>query len=756
MEQSYKYKFEEVSLEEKIRLFTGDGSWKSYSAGGVLPHFVMSDGPHGLRKQDEENYADLNKSKVATCFPTASCIASSWNRESLQELGEAIGKEAVFEHVNMVLGPGINIKRSPLCGRNFEYYSEDPYLSGTLAASYINGMQKLGVGACLKHFACNNQETRRQTSNSIIDERTLREIYLRGFEIAVKESAPMGIMGSYNRLNGEYTCASKKLLTDILRNEWGYKGIVISDWGACIDAAKCAKAGMNLAMPDSGPYLSNALKKALAGGIISESQIEQTVEPVVDTAAKFIGYTPEEKVDYDRQHQIAKKLAGDSAVLLKNDDILPLKPGKIVVIGELALKMKFQGGGSSHITTKEYPNAVESLKALGYDVVYFDGKKDCNFSNIADNVPVLVFTGLTEKYEGEGFDRTTLALPEEQLTLLSKVLSVRSNVITINFSGAPVDFTPLQGAKAILQMYLCGEACGEAVADIVSGVVNPSGKLAETIPCKIEDTPCYGNFALSEDNILYKEGVFVGYRHYESKNIPVQYEFGYGLSYTTFEYSDMAVEIAGNGCTVNLSVTNTGKYDGSETVQIYVSPVQNDVETALRPVIELRGFEKVKVESGKTIKLSIKLDDLAFKVFSSAKNEFVTIGGKYVIKAGASVKDIRLEKTVEITGEGLQNHTAKIEEDFYKNNSVVAHSKGNFTISDSLGDMAKESRFIRGVLKVLVFAVILMNKGKSKEDPAVKIAISAIVENPLESLISTSGGAITEKTARWFLKKANK
>ena len=807
-----------LSLNEKIRLLNGDGSWKTYNAAGKLPYFFMSDGPHGLRKQDEEKYADLNKSKVATCFPTASCVASSWNKDSLTKLGQAIGNEALNENVNMVLGPGINIKRSPLCGRNFEYFSEDPYLAGQLAANYVSGMQSLGVATCVKHYACNNQEKRRQTSSSIIDERTLREIYLRAFEIVVKKSSPVGIMGSYNKVNGEYVCASHKLLTQILRNEWGFKGIVISDWGACIDATKCLQAGLNLAMPDSLGYFSKSLKKALSEKVIDESLIEKADERILDVAQWFTNFSNTKSpatdsniqtentyaLDYNKQHQIARELACDSAVLLKNNGILPLQPGKIAVIGELAQFMKFQGGGSSHITTKDYPNALEAFMALGYDVSYSKGYFSgfCKEKNVVkkneplchaalefartatqNNTPILFFTGLTERYEGEGFDRETLDLPKEQSELLEEVLKITDNVIVINFCGAPIDFSPAQKAKAILQMYLPGEAAGEAVADLVSGKVNPSGKLAETWPLCMEDIPCQETFAKETDNVPYKENVFVGYRFYETKNMPVQYEFGYGLSYTKFEYSELQVDLGTEAsrsetnvtkttaqvsdktsvtytapapATVSLKVTNAGTLDGSEIVQIYVAPVQTQEEQCLRPAKELRGFTKVFLKAGESKTVEIQLDENAFKVFSEKNNNFVTIGGCYKVQAGASIKDIRLEQEVQVQGEVLLENVSKVSESFYTDHFSEPHCKGSFTTSDSLGEMSKSSHFIRGFIKIMEFVLVLMNKGRSKEDPAVKIAISAIKENPLESLISTSGGAISEKTAAWLVKMANK
>ena len=767
----------DLTLDDRVRILEGDGSWKTYNANGKLPAFVMSDGPHGLRKQEEEKYSDLNKSKIATCFPTASCIASSWNKKSLYTLGNTLGKEAAYEAVNLVLGPGINIKRSPLCGRNFEYYSEDPYLTGTLATAYITGMKATGADACIKHFACNNQEKRRQTSNSIIDERTMREIYLRGFEIAIKKGAPAAVMGSYNRINGEYACANKWLLTDVLRNDWNFKGIVVSDWGACIDAAKCIQAGMDLSMPDSNSYITNSLKKALADKIVDESQINKTAERILETAIRFEEIKKSQdcsKPDYDKHHEIARLLAEDSAVLLKNNDILPIESKKIIVVGELAQYMKFQGGGSSHITTRNVPNAIEALQKLGYQVIYEKGYysgfgkqnkinkiNKQNYENAietvkkaaSENIPVLFFAGLTEKYEGEGFDRTTLSLPKEQSTLLAAILEITKKVVVINFSGAPVDFSPAENSAAILQMYLAGEAVGEAIANIISGKTNPSGKLAETYPAKLEDTPCFNNFSTEEDNIPYKENVFVGYRHYEKNNIPVQYEFGFGLSYTSFTYENLQIEQEENCITASLNITNTGNRDGSEIVQIYV---ESENESVLRPKKELRGFEKIFLKAGETKTVSIELDDNSVKAFSTEQHKFITIGGNYSILAAASINDIRLKKDITVEGAAFEECIKPVEESFYEAQKIVPHKKGSFTLSDSMGDMAKESGFVRGFLKILETVLVIMNKGKSKEDPAVKIAISAIKENPLESLISTSGGAITEKMARFLIKAANK
>lgn len=736
-----------LSIDEKIRLFNGLGSWKTYSADGKLPHIFMSDGPHGLRKQDEENYADLNKSKLATCFPTASCLACSWNVEAARTLGQALATEALAENVNLLLGPGINIKRSPLCGRNFEYFSEDPHLAGHLAAAYVDGVQSKGVGVCLKHFACNNQEKRRQTSSSNMDEKTMRDIYLRAFEYVVKNAHPASIMCSYNKINGVYAGASHKLLTEILRDEWGFDGVVISDWGACIDAPACLKAGMNLAMPDSHGYFDRQLKKALADQVISEADLDKANERLLRLVKRTGGLLRDARndgvdtrndgakalVDFAAQHQIALELAQDSAVLLKNNGLLPLLPGKVTVIGELAEFMKFQGGGSSHITTAPYPNALESLKALGFEVSYEKGyisgfckrsqaqrknapyiKKALKLAREAasKNETILFFCGLTEAFEGKGFDRKDLQLPQEQIQLLNQLLSISQNIAVISFSGAPIDLSPAKNARAILHMYLAGQACGQALANLITGKANPCGHLAESWPLKIEDTPCYKTFAPDSDDVNYSEGSLVGYRWYNAKKIPVQFPFGWGLSYTTFKLSVSAPELsidkslgfervfAPAGCKqAVVTVENTGKFAGAQVVQVYMEG-------------QLCGFSKVFVNPGTSKSVIIELEN-----YQSA----------------------------------IKEETPPVTENYH--NPLL--DKEGFSLSSPLGDMAKKSFRIRILMKILTTAIAFMSH-KSKEDPSVKIAIAAICENPLESLISTSGGMISENFARKIVKTANK
>ena len=726
-----------LDIDDKIRLFNGLGSWKTYSADGKIPHIFMSDGPHGLRKQEAENYSDLNKSKVATCYPTASCLASSWNVKAAKKLGENLAEEALAEKVNLVLGPGINIKRSPLCGRNFEYFSEDPHLAGHMAAAYVQGMQSKGVGACVKHFACNNQEKRRQTSSSNIDEKTFRDIYLRAFEYVVKTAQPASIMCSYNKINGEYAGASYHLLTEILRNKWGFEGAVISDWGACIDAAKCLKAGMDLAMPDSYGYFDKQLKKALADHVIEEADLDKANARLLRLIERTggIANTSDGQGVPANHHQVALELAEDSAVLLKNDGLLPLQPQKITVIGELAEFMKFQGGGSSHITTAEYPNALEALKAESFLVNYAKGyisgfckrsqakKKNAPYQKealkaaheaVKRNEPILFFCGLTEAFEGEGFDRTDLQLPPEQIELLTQILEFTHNVVIISFSGAPIDLKPAMQARSILHMYLAGEACAEAIANLVTGKVNPSGHLAETWPLKVEDTPCYKTFAPDGDDVNYSEGSLVGYRWYNAKKIPVLFPFGWGLSYTSFRISTndpkLSVDrtlgfervFAAPGTKeAAVTVENTGKYAGCQVVQVYMNG-------------ELCAFSKVHVNPGSSSTIILELENYVSAIPASEAPEPVA-------------------------------------EDYH---NPLLDSDG-FTLASSMGDMAKVSKIVAVILKALKGSMIVLSR-KSKEDPSVKITLSAISENPLESLISTSGGAISESFANWLVKKANR
>ena len=765
-----------LSVDEKIRLLNGVGSWETFDAGGKVPVISVSDGPHGLRRQTSDTI-DINDSNIATCFPTACAIASTWDIDATRKMASAIATEAKAENVQIVLGCGMNIKRSPLCGRNFEYFSEDPLLSGELASGFVQGMQNKNVGACLKHFALNNQEKFRQSSSSNADERTMREIYLAGFEHTVKKSQPHSIMCSYNKINGAFSSANKKLLTEILRDDWGFKGFVMSDWGANIDAVKSLKAGLDLAMPDSNGYFEKQLMTAYEKGELTQADLDKACKRIITLALQyqehkneFAGGAKAEPVDYKKQHEIAYELACESAVLLKNDGFLPLEQKqKIIVVGEFAEKMRFQGGGSSHIATAPCPNAVSSLKNY-YDVVYIPGyysdfckenkKQKLNKKRKAQavevirdiieknpRVPVLYFCGLEESYEGEGFDREDLKLPQSHIDLYNEIIKITKNIALITFSGSAIDLTFAPEAHAILHMYLCGQACGQACAALISGAKNPGGRLAETWPFKVEaGSPAKGL------DVDYVEGPLVGYRWYETKSIPVQYEFGYGLSYTRFEYSNLKMQ----GKDVTLTIKNIGPVDGNEVVQIYVNNPIDDLEIS-RSSMELMAFKKVFLKAGESKTITLTLDEKAFTVYSTKKKCFATVSGEYKICAGASIKDIRLTAPVKIKGDDIHDlvHPDKEEQAdvFIKH---PCHKKGEFTITDSLIAMSKESAYVRNLLKLYRLFIILTSQSKSKDDPAVKISISGLEENPLESLISISNGRITEKMARKIVKFANR
>lgn len=752
---------DDLKVEEKVKLFNGNGNWHTFDADGKVPYFSMSDGPHGLRKQEEGKKANINDSNLATCFPTASCIASSWDVRALKLLGKSIALEAQSENVNMVLGCGINIKRSPLCGRNFEYYSEDPLLAGQLACGFVEGLQKEGVGSCVKHFACNNQEHRRQTTSSIVDERTLHEIYLRAFEIVVKNAKPTSIMASYNKINGTYTTENKKFLKDILRDKWGYEGAVISDWGACLNPVKSVKAGLDLSMPDSYGFSDKALLDAIESGELKESELEAANTRIVELAQKLSTSHRDVRIDYIAQHETALKLAEESAVLLKNRGLLPLKTKKVIVIGDFAENVRIQGGGSSHVASGCFPNLIQALQLKGLEVIYdSDLKKIMAEVQLAayKNAPIIFCCGLPDAYEGEGFDRKDLKLPAAQIELLNQIAQITRNIIIVSFSGSPIDFEFEDKVNAILHMYLAGEASAEACANILTGKTNPSGHLAETFPMKIEDTPCYGNFAVDGNSVNYREGVFVGYRHYDTYDVPVRYEFGYGLSYTTFEFSDLDVKLP----KVSLKVKNTGEVAGAEVVQIYVQNPQDEPDEdddefrQIRPKKELAGFEKVYLNPGEEKVIEIELDDKAFCVYSVKTQQFEKVTGEYKILAGNSSKNIKLSQDVSIKGKDIDDmFDEKLALELQQFKPVVPHKKGNFDLYDSLEDLSKHSFIVKIIMECLCLGVRLMNRGKSKDDPSVRIAIAGIKESPLVGLISISGGSFKPELAEFILKMVN-
>ena len=645
----------EMTLEEKAGLCSGADFWHTKTVDRLnVPTSMVSDGPHGLRKQDEKSdHLGVNDSIKAVCFPTACATASSFDRELLTSLGEALGDECQAENVSVILGPAVNIKRSPLCGRNFEYFSEDPYLAAEMAGSHIKGVQSKAVGTSLKHFLANNQEHRRMTSDSVVDERTLREIYLAAFEGAVKTGKPWTVMCSYNKINGTYGSENRRYLTDILRDEWGFDGYVMSDWGAVNDRVAGVIAGLDLEMPSSGGVNDARLVEAVRDGRLKEEVLDQAVTRILTIVDRYLkNRKPETVWDKEVHHELARNMEGECAVLLKNQGILPLSDSdEVAFIGYFATHPRYQGGGSSHINSIKVESAVEAARdkgviyAQGYEI---DGDQGNNTLleeavEAAKKVKTaVIFAGLPESFESEGYDRTHMAMPECQNVLIEAVAAVQPNTVVVLHNGSPVEMPWIHKVKGVLEAYLGGQAVGGAVVDILYGHVNPSGKLAETFPIKLEDNPSYLYYGGEKDRAEYREGVFVGYRYYDKKKMEVLFPFGHGLSYTTFEYSNMKADKStmkdDETVTVSLDVTNTGKVKGKEVVQIYVEAPDSHV---IRPVRELREFAKVELEPGETKTVAFTLGKRAFSYYHVELKDWFVQTGAYLIHAGSSSRDLR-------------------------------------------------------------------------------------------------------------------
>lgn len=648
---------QKLTLEEKAALLQGKTAWRTQDIPRLgIPSLFVADGPHGMRRQvSKKEQVGHSKSLPATCFPTAAAMANSWDEDLGRRLGHALGEEAAAQGVGIVLGPGLNIKRSPLCGRNFEYFSEDPYLAGKMAAAYIKGIQETGVGACPKHFAANSQELRRQSVDSVVDERTLREIYLTGFEIAVKEGRPKAIMTGYNLVNGTYANENKHLITDILRRSWGFDGLIMSDWGGDNDHIAGVSAGSDLVMPNPGMSCAQALVEAVKKGEISESVLDDRLRellPVVFSctqASQSAG-----GFDAAAHHALARECAEKSIVLLENDGILPLKAGaKIAVVGDFAKRPRYQGAGSSLVNPTRLDNLWDALKETYPDAVFAQGYRrgqapDKALESQASDAcreadAVLLCIGLDETGEAEGRDRSHLELPKNQQSLLAALCASDPHVVLVLSGGAPFVIPPCR-CRAVIHGYLGGQAGARAMARALTGKINPGGKLAESWPLALEDTPCYGYFPGREKTAEYREGLFVGYRYYDTARVPVRWPFGYGKSYSNFAYSRL--NVAGNQ--VNFTITNTSLRPGSEIAQVYVSCVDSGV---YRPAKELKGFAKVHLESGERKAVTVTLDDKAFRYFDIRGGCFREEGGSYDILVGASVSDIRLRCRITRPGE---------------------------------------------------------------------------------------------------------
>ena len=696
MNEKIKDLLSKLTLEEKAGLCSGKDFWRTKPVERLgIPSVMVSDGPSGLRTQVENGFNE-NDSRTAVSFPSGCATASSFDRSLLQHLGEILGEEANNYNVSTVLGPAINIKRSPLCGRNFEYLSEDPYISGELGAAYIKGVQSKNVGTSVKHFAANNQETNRFSVSEEVDERTLREIYLTGFETCVKKSAPTTIMCSYNAINGELSSQNKWLLKDLLRDEWGYKGMVVSDWGAVYDRVKGIKADLSLEMPYSGGYTDNDIVEAVKAGKLTMEELDEAVSHVLEMVFNYVEHKQSGTFDMENDHAESGRIAEESCVLLKNEGaVLPVKApaDKVLFVGCFAENPRYGGGGSSKIKCYKMTSAVEAAREAGLAVKYVKGYNE-DFVTTSPALTeealaaaceadtVVVFAGLPESFETEGADRTTLDMPAVQNELIEKLAAVNKRLVVVLHNGAPVAMPWVDRVAAILECYLGGENIGSAQINLLFGKANPSGKLAETFPLRLEDTPCYMYYPGNGRTCLYAEGIFVGYRWYDSRKMPVLFPFGHGLSYTTFEYSDLKLSGKAfkdsDGVEVSVKVKNTGSVEGKEVLQLYVSD-KTGVE--IRPEKELKGFDKVSLLPGEEKTVTFKLDRRSFAYWNTDIKDWYAPSGRYVISVGASSRDIRLTAEVDVTSTSKKAFTITPQTtigDMLRNREMAALIKPEF------------------------------------------------------------------------------
>ena len=758
-----------MTLEDKISLCTGGDFWHTKAMPQYdIPAIKMSDGPHGLRCQPAEaDMLGINQSIPATCFPTAVTAGATWNRELYAAEGEAIGKEGAAAGVSVVLGPGCNIKRNPLGGRNFEYISEDPYFAGKMAAAFIRGQQNVGVSSSVKHFAVNNQEYKRQNGDSQLDERTLREIYLTPFEIAVKEGQPGTVMCSYNKINGIHASDSKELLTHILREQWGFKGLVVTDWGALNDRIEAYNAGCDLNMPGGSKYMEKDALEAVRSGKLDEKYIDATVERILKLVEKNQGIDAPQ-IDWDAHHDLALKVAQQGAVLLKNEDhILPLSENDVVLIGNMAANLRYQGSGSSHINPTKLVNITDAMPGVPccacgdqHGNVTEQDLQDAAEAAKKQKIAVVV-VGLPDSYESEAFDREHMGLPEGHNRLVETVAAANPNTVVILLGGSAMEL-PWEGmVKAILYMGLPGQAGGQAAADLLTGKANPCGKLTETWPYTYADVISRDTFG--RKNTEYREGIYVGYRYYDKAGKSVRYPFGYGLSYTTFVYSDLKV------CdrTVSVQVKNTGEYAGREVVQLYIAPPENGI---FRPARELKGFEKVELEPGESKSVEFILDERSFSIWNGG---WRVPGGTYTVQIGASSRDIRLEHPIEIAGEEiyaqawqngswydtLSGHPTREEWEKLMGHPVPVTpepKKGQFTMDSTCMEM-KDHSFMMKVQYKVTEGIVAKGFGGKKDmnDPAYRMMLTCATDCPMRSVVISSGGMMSDSLAQGMIHMAN-
>ncbi|MBD9338847.1 MAG: glycosyl hydrolase [[Ruminococcus] faecis] len=780
MSLKYEKLIRKMTLAEKAVMMSGKNTWETvdFEKYGI-PSMVMSDGPHGLRRQaGAGDHLGLNASLPATCFPTAAGVANSWDEALGEEIGEALAEEAVTMGVNVILGPGLNIKRSPLCGRNFEYFSEDPYHAGKMAAAYVRGIQSKGIAACPKHFAANSQELRRMANDSVVDERTFREIYTTGFEIAIKEGKSKSIMSSYNEVNGIYANENSHMLQEILVDEWGFDGFVVSDWGGSNDHALGVKNGSHLEMPGTGKSGMYDIVHAVENGDLEEAVLDQRLDELLNVIFSTHQATEDAKgktFDVEAHHNLARKAAEESIVLLKNEDqILPLKPGtKVAVIGDFAKVPRYQGAGSSLVNSAKQPEAIlDVIGSIDLDVVAYEQgyirnrKPNQKLTKAAVELAkkadiVLFFGGLDEISESEGLDRTHMSMPAAQETLLNELTTVNKNIIVVLSAGSAIEMPWYPYVKGIVHGYLGGQAGASAMLNVLTGKVNPSGKLNETYPIHYEDTPAYAYYPSKERSSEYRESLYVGYRYYTTVGKSTRFPFGYGLSYTTFEYKDLKIDTEG----VTFTIKNTGNVEGTEIAQLYVG---KSSETVFRPVRELKGFVRVELQPGEEKEVRIRFDDKTFRFYDTRTDSWEIESGTYQIMIGENAQQMVLEGALDVKGTVENGGYKKEELPEYFSGKIKDISDEKFRIlygreipdgswsgEIQMNDAVCQLYYGKGILGKLLCAILklLLKISDWKGKPNLNVLFN--YNMPIRGYAKMTGGIVTMKMAEALTEMAN-
>lgn len=752
-----------LTLSNKAALMSGKNMWETVSyVDKEVPSIFLSDGPHGLRKQTgAADHLGLNESLPATCFPTAATLANSWDESLIEAVGYQIGAESSYKDVDVILGPGLNIKRNPKCGRNFEYFSEDPFLTGKMAAAHIRGIQSSGTYACPKHYAVNSQETIRMSSNSIIDERTFREIYMTGFEIAVKEGKPKSIMSAYNKINGVYAHENKKMLRDILHDDWGFEGIVVSDWGGSNDHVLSVKNGAHLAMPTVGPDGQKQIIDAVLSGKLSEAILDERVDELLDVILAKQEIPKIAKIDYDAHNELAQKAARESIVLLKNEDhILPLKNNEsIALIGDFVKTPRYQGSGSSIVNPMKLVNTLDEINNYPLNVVAYaqgfqrNGQADQKLLNEALDVAsradkVLLYLGLSEQSESEGMDREHIKLAENQRKLVQELAKVNKNIVAVLSAGSVVEMTWDVDAKAVLHTYLSGQMGALGILDVLCGHVSPSGKLNETYPHSYRDIPFAKEFPSTEEDVLYKEGIFVGYRYFDTINKSVKYPFGYGLSYSEFKYKTMKADKKG----VTVVIENVGEYDAAEIIQVYIAKKNSAIPRAGK---ELKAFTKVFLNKGESKEVFLPLNEMSFRVYDASLNQWVVEAGEYKIMVARNVNDVELSEVIELDGVVL-NHIPGIQPYYSVELESVSDSVYSTLLERDIESVPYQKRvtiesndpikciqYAKSGLARTVFKVMdmILNRSKKKGKPNLNILF--IYNMPFRAIAKMTNGMVS-------------